>query len=300
MNNFKVTEKVKREYDLALPIILQNNEYVVLDLETTGLSPDKGGRIIEIGAVKIKNNKIVDSFSTLIYPEMPIPKSSTAIHGITDSMVKGQPIYQMVLPKFSNFIGELPVIGHNVSFDWDRFLLHYFKTIGIYKTNKAIDTMTLAKVVLPAEKGDKMNLGVVCERCNISLKGAHRAINDALATAKVFLMAKEIITKENMFIQNSFMDFTSNKEEALPIREKVLQRQAIINVSLWEKDFKNKHFKRIYVTTPKSNLFYDVIGGFWQIKESEVEVDFDIVEEDVKEYLKLNNKSLLELFNKAS
>lgn len=297
MNNLKPTTKVKGQYEDMASIVKSNKEFIVLDIETTGFDPNKGGRIIEIGAVRIRDGKVLDTFEALINPEMPIPKSSTEIHGITNQMVKNAPIYQEVLPRFNEFIGELPVVGHNISFDWDRFLLHYFKTMGIYKKNKSIDTIIFAKVVLPANKGDLFNLADVCSRCGVKLEGAHRALNDVMATAEIFEIAKNKIIKADDSMQPNMLSMFEEENEETNDENKVIERQTIVNVALWEKKFKDKEFKRIYVTMSKGSVFFDIIGKFWQVKDSSIEVDFKQIEEDVKSYLKRNNNSLLTVFN---
>src|SRR5512137_2642794 len=99
--------------------------HIVFDLETTGLSPRKGHRVIEIGAVALENGEIVEEFATLIDAGVTIPATVQAIHGITDEMLDGQPPPEEVFPSFSHFIGESVLVAHNAAFDI-RFLRHEF------------------------------------------------------------------------------------------------------------------------------------------------------------------------------
>lgn len=283
-NNCNISEKVKKELDEMLDLTRNNETFVVLDLETTGFSPLKGGRIIEVGAVKINDGKVVDKFETLINPELSIPKKIEKITGINNRMVIDAPYYQNVLPLLYDFIGTHPIVGHNVKFDWDTFLLYYFETIGLYPSNKSIDTMVFAKSILPAQRGDKMNLGDVCSRCNVSLEGAHRAINDAEATAQIFLIGKKIIDKfhkpklEQESLFNIFGSASMNNS--------MIEHQKIKAINYWEKEFSNRKLKRLYVDLEKSKVFYDFIVGSWQIKESPIKVDFSVIEKDVLDRLK--------------
>ena len=157
--------------------------YVVFDLETTGLEASKD-EIIEIGACKIVNGRIDETFSTFVKPNRRIPKEITQLTGITDEMVKDAPTINYVMPDFYKFCDGAIMVAHNVQFDIG-FIYNMGKKLSYNFTNQLMDTIEMAKAKLPGLKNYK--LGTVVERLNIVLDNAHRAINDATATAKVFI-----------------------------------------------------------------------------------------------------------------
>lgn len=295
MNNFKIGRKTEEKLEKMIEFVKNNDKFIVLDLETTGFSPIKGGRIIEIGAVKVLGNDIVDEYSTFVNPELKIPKKITEITGIEDSMVENSLLYQQVLPDLYDFIGNMPVVAHNANFDWDQFLVYYFNKIGLYPKNEVIDTLILAKGILPARENDSMSLIDVCNRCDIIFKGKqHRALDDAKATVEVLKKAIRRIENSNhqVISQASFLDISMFDSEEV---ENNIIRQNVINVNLWEKTFGKRELKRLYVRLEKSNVFYDVLGNFWEVKDTEVEVDFNQIEKDVKKYLTKINSPLIKL-----
>ncbi len=181
--------------DDGIPIVYNPNgqpadgEYVVLDIETTGLNSEKD-RITEIGAVKIKDSVIVDKFSSFVNPEMPIPNFIVKLTGITDEMVKSAPAIDSVLLKLLEFIGEAAVVAHNASFDLG-FLRHNAKQIGKNIGNPVLDTLQLCRSMFP-ELG-KHRLNVVAKHLGVSLENHHRAVDDSKATAEIFIKCLEIL-----------------------------------------------------------------------------------------------------------
>ena len=152
---------------------------VVLDFETTGLNPRKD-RIIEIGAVRIKNGQVVEEFDLSVNPGMPIPEKVQELTGITDSMVRDAPSAAEALPKLMEFIGDNALAAHNASFD-TAFLREELKRLGKTHNCPVIDTLEFSRRMYPKLKSHK--LGAVCKSLGISLKNAHRAVHDARATA---------------------------------------------------------------------------------------------------------------------
>ncbi len=157
--------------------------YVVFDLETTGLEANKD-EIIEIGACKIENGKISETFSTFVKPSKHIPREITELTGINDAMVANAPTINYVLPDFYKFCYGSTMVGHNVSFDIG-FIYNVAKKMSYNFDNPLMDTIEMARKKLPGLKNYK--LGTVVEKLKIVLDNAHRAINDATATAKVFI-----------------------------------------------------------------------------------------------------------------
>lgn len=156
--------------------------YVVFDIETTGLSP-KFCKIIEIGAVKIENGEVVDTFSHFINPEIPIPYNITKLTSITDDMVMDAPVIEVILPQFLEFVGDSVLVAHNAGFD-TGFIKKFAKDMGLTVDNSIVDTMTLGHILCP-ELG-KFTLDRICKHLGIKLENHHRAVDDAAATADIF------------------------------------------------------------------------------------------------------------------
>lgn len=161
-------------------------DYVVVDLETTGLDPYKGCEIIEIGVTEINNNKIGRNYSRLIKPNGIIPSLITDITNISNEMVKNEKSLEEVLPKFRQYIGDKTIIAHNAKFDL-KFLNYYLNKMGLEPINNYICTLELLKQN-KEYKGKNKKLETACEYYNIENKNAHRADSDTLATAKLFLI----------------------------------------------------------------------------------------------------------------
>ncbi|MBR4514065.1 MAG: PolC-type DNA polymerase III [Lachnospiraceae bacterium] len=166
-----------------------DTEYVVFDIETTGLSETRN-KIIEIGAVKVRNGEVVDKFSEFINPEIPIPYHITQLTSITDAMVMNAPTYEELLPKFLDFVGDAIVVAHNAKFD-TGFIRHYAKTLGIEWKPTILDTMTIAQVLIP-ELGS-YNLDRLCKQFGVVNAHHHRAVDDADATAAIFVKMIKVI-----------------------------------------------------------------------------------------------------------
>lgn len=169
-----------------------DGEYVVLDIETTGLSYLRD-RIIEIGAVKIKNGSVCDRFSALIDPEISIPQNIVELTGINDEMVAGKPKVSEVLPLFLEFAGNSVLVAHNARFDIS-FIKKNAKDMGIDINNQVLDTLTLSKLVFPELK--KHKLDIVAKHLNIKLENHHRAVDDAECAGMILMKCMEVIKGE--------------------------------------------------------------------------------------------------------
>ncbi len=171
-----------------------DDEFIVFDIETTGLS-NKNDGITEIGAVKIKNNNVIDRFSALINPEKHIPEKIVELTGITNDMVKDKPTIENVLPEFLEFIGSSPVVAHNADFDVG-FIRNKSERYGMEFNNTVIDTLKIARALLPNLKKHKLN--IIAKELNVSLENHHRAVDDAKATAEIFIKFIEIMKEKNI------------------------------------------------------------------------------------------------------
>ncbi len=171
-----------------------DSEYVVFDIETTGLSP-KFNKIIEIGAVRIKDGKIQDKYSQFINPEVPIPYSITKLTSINDNMVMDSPTIEEVLPQFFEFVGDAILVAHNASFD-TGFIKEFARRQGLPFDYTIVDTLTLAHILIP-ELG-KYTLDRLCKQFNVSLLNHHRACDDAAATAEIFVKLIRMIKEKDI------------------------------------------------------------------------------------------------------
>ncbi|OGR87214.1 MAG: single-stranded-DNA-specific exonuclease RecJ [Elusimicrobia bacterium RIFCSPLOWO2_01_FULL_60_11] len=177
LSAFKLAQGLMFSFNRAF-----NQDYCVVDLETTGLSPTNG-TIVEIAAVHIRNFVPVATFHTLVNPERPIPPEVTRIHGITDDMVKDAPVLEQVLPKFLKFLGDKTIVAHNAPFDMG-FLKAFCKLILDEDIkNLVVDTLALARQHLQAESHALTHL---VEKFKIERQTAHRALDDVLATVALF------------------------------------------------------------------------------------------------------------------
>ena len=168
--------------------------YVVFDLETTGFSAIKD-KIIEIGAVKVEGGKITDRFSTFVNPGVPIPFRITQLTGITDQMVMEAPGIETVLPQFLEFIGEAALVAHNASFDVG-FVEQNCRYQDITPDFTSVDTVAMARILLPTLSKYKLN--VVAGALHISLENHHRAVDDAGATAEIFVRFLEMLKEKGI------------------------------------------------------------------------------------------------------
>lgn len=171
----------------------KDNNFIVFDLETTGVNPHKN-KIIEIGAVRVKGNDIVDKFHSFVDPEIDIPSEITEITGIRDDMVKGAKKIEEILPDFIKFISDSTIVGHNVEFDMG-FLRINAEKIGHKVENAYVDNLDLARSILSDKRKHRLN--DLAKHFNFELKH-HRALDDAEATAKIFLKLKEGINLKDV------------------------------------------------------------------------------------------------------
>ena len=172
-----------------------DDEYVVFDIETTGLNKEKC-KIIEIGAVKIRNREIVDRYSTFIDPGEKLSDEIVDLTNITDDMLEGQRPIETVLPEFLDFVGDDVLVAHNASFD-TGFVRIKAEELGIeYRKNTILDTLQPSRTQLQGLQQHKLD--VVAKHLGVSLEGHHRAVNDAEATAEIFLKLVDMLEENGV------------------------------------------------------------------------------------------------------
>ena len=183
-----------------------DDTFVVFDIETTGLSKETES-ITEIGAVKVVDGKIIDRFSTFVNPERPIPAEITKLTGITNEMVADAPVITEILPRFLEFCQDAVLVAHNANFDTGFIRLNAERKCGIEVKNTVLDTLELSRSLLPELK--KHKLDIICEQLGVSLEGHHRAVNDAEATAEVFLKFINMLVEKEIYKVDDINVFSS-------------------------------------------------------------------------------------------
>nr|WP_317356999.1 3'-5' exonuclease [uncultured Tyzzerella sp.] len=178
--------KTKKNIEEKITFNLLNKpdfkNYIVLDFETTGFS-HINDKIIEIGAIKVKDNNIIDKFHTLINPKICIPPYIANKININDDMVKNKPFIEDIFKDFTYFLEDLPLVIHNAKFDM-KFLIQNGKNLNFSINNYALDTINTTKMLFPDLK--KYNLTSLCNHFNIENKNAHRAMSDVIATYELY------------------------------------------------------------------------------------------------------------------
>lgn len=229
--------------------------FVVFDLETTGFSPVKD-KIIEIGAVKVERGKITDRFSTFVNPQVPIPFNITNLTGINDNMVMEAPVIEEALPQFLKFAEGTVLVAHNAGFDVG-FIEQNCRYQDIQPDFTAVDTIAMARILLPTLSKYKLN--VVAKALNIPLENHHRAVDDASATADIFVRFIQMLEERGVHTLlklNQFGAKNTNAVKKLPSHHVIiLAKNEIGRVNLYTLISKSHmdYFSR-HPRIPKSEL----------------------------------------------
>lgn len=285
--------------------------YVIFDIETTGFSYAGGDRITEIGAVKLElyegNYVITDTFSELINPEtykldeegnptneLIMSKRIIELTGITPEMLIDKPNYEVILPKFHDFVKDAVLVAHNASFDV-TFVKFFLNKMGQSFSNHSVDTLEMARDRLTELTSHKLNL--VCDHLGIVQENHHRAVDDCRVTSLVFLnlMSHYKVDQMDIFsydgaVDNSLKVPAEKAEEILdevsivPVEETLF---SIESAAYWAK---GSH-ERIYINTDKGKCFFDLLGheiGMmpWHLT---LECDLPTFEEEVLKFMELSS-----------
>lgn len=234
------------------PIVYMDNQqesrypleggYVVFDIETTGLYATRD-KITEIGAVKVLDGKVCDTFSTFVDPGIPIPEFITKLTGINDAIVTGAPNIEAALNSFLEFTGELPVVAHNATFD-TGFIKVAAKVYNNKFDNIIIDTLQMSRSLFP--KLSKHKLDVVAKHLGVKLENHHRAVNDAAATAEIFIKCLELLKERGVLTLDDIDRVLSGHFDY----KKAESHHAIILVK------NNTGLKNLYKIVSESHLNY--------------------------------------------
>ena len=214
--------KVKREFDLFDRC---SGDYVVIDVETTGLQPENSS-IIELAALKINNGNIVDTYETLVNHGKNVSKEITKINGITTEMLKGKPSIEKVLPEYLLFIGNNPVMGHNIAFDVKFILFNSIKCGLSFDPPYVVDTLLLSRIAWPELENHK--LPTLVDYLGIQNQGRHRALADADSTYKLYLKYAELfqdkwLAEEHFELNSTITKFYRKRESELGAWQKALE-----------------------------------------------------------------------------
>jgi DNA polymerase III epsilon subunit family exonuclease len=164
---------------------LLDEEWVVVDVETTGGSPEQGHRVTEVAAVRVSGGVVCESFSTLVNPERRIPSMITSITGITDAMVRDAPLFADVAPRLDGFLRGRVFVAHNASFDWRFLCSEMERSTGRTLHGRQLCTVKLARRLLP--QLPSRSLDGLAIYFGLDIESRHRALDDAVATADVLL-----------------------------------------------------------------------------------------------------------------
>ena len=197
---------------------LEELDFVVVDLEATGAKMPPN-RVIELGAYRIRQGRIVDNFLTLVNPEISIPRFVMQLTGITNEMVKAAPVFAEVAPKWLDFLSDAVLIAHNAPFD-TSFLNHEISRVypGHRMINTNLCTVKLSRRVFPGLVNYRLD--TIADHFSIPILQRHRAGSDALATAEVFLHLLTRLSEngvKDLAAARSFQFFEPKRREAEPL-----------------------------------------------------------------------------------
>ena len=200
----------------------QETEFVIFDVETTGLSAARGDRMVEIAGLKIKNLELVEKFCSLINPGRPVSYSAFMVNGISDEMLEDAPSRNEVLPQFMDFINGACLVAHNMRFDLG-FLKHELPMVNqeegaqMLEESLCLDTMPMARGLLPG-LGSYALLSVA-RAIGVDAKQQHRAMADVMMTSKVFLHLLESASAKGIKDVGSLASLFGSRGESFKKQE---------------------------------------------------------------------------------
>lgn len=214
------------------------NDFTVVDLETTGLD-STFDEIIEVGAIKVRNGNVTDTFNSLVKPEEEIDEFITEITGITNEMVADAPSISKVLPNFLSFVGDDIIVGHNVSFDINFLYDTYLKLSDRYFSNSYSDTLRLSKRLLPELKHHRLK--DLIKYFNINAERQHRSLDDCKSTLECYNKLKSLAVEKYDTLDNFYIENKSKRKKRLDLSQ--------IKTAVTEFDEDNPFFEKVCVFT---------------------------------------------------
>ena len=187
------------------------NRYVALDIETTGLNPAVD-RIIEVGMARVENHCITEKYSTLVYPGISISERITGLTGIHNDDLIGKPRIEDIIGDITTFIGDWPILGHNVIFDFS-FLKKAAVNSGLTISDDGIDTLKISRRLLP--EAEHKNLSFLCEYFDIDPGRSHRAYDDAVSASMLYGKLEKLKPDDEGFNHTMKLVYTVKKDSPI-------------------------------------------------------------------------------------
>lgn len=175
---------------------LSDEDWVVVDLETTGGSAKQGHRVTEVAAVRVSGGAIAETYSTLVNPCRPIPSMITSLTGITDQMVRGAPRFEEIAPRVADAIRGRVFVAHNAGFDWGFLCAEMDRAVGRRLAGRQLCTVRLARKLLP--ELPSRSLDALALYFGLDIESRHRALDDAVATAEVLIRFIEVLREQEI------------------------------------------------------------------------------------------------------
>ena len=208
------------------------NSFVALDIETTGLNPAED-KIIELGMAKVQDGSIVDSYSTLINPNIILDQRIIELTGITQEMLAGKPVIADIIQEVIDFIGDLPLLGHNIIFDYS-FIKKAAVNNKLKFDKSGIDTLKIARRLVP--EAENRRLSYLCEYFSIDAGNSHRAYDDAISAMQLYYRMYGINPNDTGFTELTELNYSVKKDTPItPAQKKYLTALVTLhNVELKE------------------------------------------------------------------
>ena len=250
-------------------------EFIVLDLETTGLDP-LNDKIIEIGAVKITGSKIVESYSTFINPEKNIPDYIVNLTGITNDDVRDAPLFKDSANDLVEFIGDRAIIGQFISFDLD-----FLSESGLIFDNIILDTRDLALILMPTLNA--FSLASLIKELNINNISPHKALSDAQATAEVFISLRNLINKLDIkskieisiIAEKNFSHLAKFFKDEIAIEQEISIKDSLYNTLIqYEKSFSNSELTNEPIS-PSLDTKHNIAELFNKFSQDEYDFNYE-------------------------
>ena len=194
---------------------LLEEEWVVVDVETTGGAPERGHRVTEVAAVRVSQGRVSETYCTLVNPERRIPSMISTLTGITDAMVAGAPPFRDVAPAVADALRGRVFVAHNAAFDWRFLCAEMDRTMGYQLDGRQLCTVRLARKLLPHLPS--RSLGALADYFGLHIASRHRALDDAVATAELLIRLFDMLAEREIHDWNA-VDGLLRKRAARPKR----------------------------------------------------------------------------------